>query len=212
MIKRIFSSLILIALFICSVFVYRPLFDIMLILAGFIMLWEWYNMTKNSIIYIALGLIIIPVPMISLYIISNLDSAGWLLLTYISIIATCDTMAMFGGKLIEGVKLAPRLSPQKTVSGLLSGVISAGIVAYLLQFIPIYNISIFIPNSLYITIIAMILAFVGQMSDLFISFFKRRFKIKDSGTIIPGHGGTLDRFDSIILTSPLTLLFILYIS
>lgn len=212
MTKRIFSSLILIALFICSVFVYRPLFNIMLILAGFTMLWEWYNMTKNSIMYVVLGLVIIPMSIISLYIISTFDKTGWLLLTYITIIATCDTMAMFGGKLIEGIKLAPNLSPNKTVSGLLSGVISAGMVVYLLQFIPTYDISMFIPNSPYIIIIAMILAFIGQMSDLFISFFKRRFNIKDSGTIIPGHGGALDRFDSIILTSPFTLFFILYIS
>lgn len=119
-------------------------------------------------------------------------------------------MAMYGGKLIEGPKLSPRLSPKKTISGLLSGVFSAGLVAFLLQFIPRYNISNFISQeTIEIILIAMILASIGQMSDLFISFFKRRFKIKDTGSIIPGHGGALDRFDSIILTAPIFLYFIL---
>jgi phosphatidate cytidylyltransferase len=131
------------------------------------------------------------------------------LMMYFIIIWTVDTMALVGGKTIGGVKLAPKISPNKTWSGLIIGSISSGVAASLLTYLPNYDLSLFSKIGIHsvqaIFIFAMFLAIISQISDLFMSFFKRKFNIKDSGSIIPGHGGMIDRFDSIILTAPIIL-------
>ena len=74
------------------------------------------------------------------------------------------------------------------------------------EFIPVYD---FIYRGLDLSIFAAIIGILAQISDLFISYFKRRFNLKESGYIIPGHGGLLDRFDSWILTAPILLYIVL---
>jgi phosphatidate cytidylyltransferase len=116
---------------------------------------------------------------------------------------------MFVGKLIKGPKLAPSLSPKKTISGLLGGVAAAAILPMLLNLVPAYSIATYTSASKIILLYQF--AFLGltsQMSDLFISYFKRKFNIKDSGNLIPGHGGMLDRFDSIVLTAPIVAFYL----
>ena len=126
-----------------------------------------------------------------------------ILFTFFAIIWCLDSVAMFVGKLVEGPKLAPTLSPKKTMSGLLGGVAAAALLPSLLNLIPGYDFTNYVPAS-QITLLFQFafLGIVAQMSDLFISYFKRKFKIKDSGNIIPDHGGMLDRFDCITLTAP----------
>ena len=75
--------------------------------------------------------------------------------------------------------------------------------------IPSYKLPLMFDKSTYfLNLSVIIIAIIAQMSDLFVSYFKRKHKIKDTGTIILGHGGVLDRFDSIILTAPLIAIFI----
>jgi phosphatidate cytidylyltransferase len=207
--NRITSGIIIGILFISSILYYRPLFHlIMFCVAGFMLL-EWYKMTKISNLFSLIGLIIIPLSVNSVLFVSVIDSIGWVLLTYFCTIWCVDIMAMFGGKLIEGPKLVPKLSPKKTISGLIIGSISAGFVPILLGIIPSYSINYFFPYpSSILLIICSFTAILAQMSDIFISFFKRKFTIKDSGTIIPGHGGVLDRFDSIVLTAPILAVYL----
>ena len=177
------------------------------------MLFEWYNMTKNEEknIYNFIGQILIIIPISSILIISNIDTQGWVVLTLFVCTSTVDIMAMFGGKLIGGVKLAPKISPNKTISGFLTGIISACIVINLLTLIPSYQLpGMLHKNNFVLSLYILLLAMIAQASDLLISYFKRKFKIKDTGTLIPGHGGVLDRFDSIILTAPLVLLYLIY--
>ena len=106
-----------------------------------------------------------------------------------------DIFAFFGGRAIGGPRLAPIISPKKTWSGFVCGLVGGtvgGIVAALLfGGGPI----------LWIAFLAMVLSLAGQLGDLFESAFKRRFDVKDSGNIIPGHGGVLDRVDSMIFAS-----------
>lgn len=168
------------------------------------MLYEWCKMTKSSCSHQLLGFIIIPIPTIFLTFIAIKEVQYWLLLLYFIIIWSVDTFAMVGGKNLHGPKLAPKISPNKTWSGLIVGVLSSGVAAFLLSLFPEFNLSqsYLIPRE-YLIIVSIGLAFMAQMSDLFVSYFKRKFSIKDSGTIIPGHGGILDRFDSIILTAPI---------
>ncbi len=212
LLKRSISGAVLAIIFLVSVFFYRPIFYVLIYIVAALMLFEWYNMTKNGekIIYNFIGQILITVPISSILIISNIDTQGWVLLTLFMCISVVDIMAMFGGKLIGGIKLAPKISPNKTISGFLIGIISSCIVINLLPLIPSYQLpGMLHKNHFFLSLYILLLGMIAQASDLLISCFKRKFKIKDTGTIIPGHGGALDRFDSIILTAPLVLLYLI---
>ena len=133
------------------------------------------------------------------------------MLTYFVIIWVVDTFAMFGGKLIGGKKLTPNLSPNKTYSGLASGCLFAASVPFFLKMLPFYDPIILDNLSIdAIIFLSILIGLIAQASDLFISYFKRKFDIKDTGDIIPGHGGMLDRFDSWVFSAP-CLLLLLYV-
>jgi phosphatidate cytidylyltransferase len=112
-----------------------------------------------------------------------------------AIIWSTDIFAFFGGRALGGPKLAPAISPKKTWSGFLCG-LAGGVVAGL---IAAYIFSA--PNYLWIATLSIVLSFSGQLGDLFESALKRRFEVKDSGDLIPGHGGVMDRMDSMIFAA-----------
>ncbi|MBY0534179.1 MAG: phosphatidate cytidylyltransferase [Rickettsiaceae bacterium] len=207
---RCLSGLALGCFFIVAIFFLRPLFYIALYSIAALMLLEWYNITKTSIYHNLIGLLAIPIPIASLLLISYIDQTGWLLMTFFCIVWSVDVMAMFGGKLIGGPKLAPKTSPNKTISGLVIGVLSAIISVNILTLISGYTLPYMIDKSnISLSFFALVIGVIAQISDLSVSLIKRKFKIKDTGTIIPGHGGALDRFDSIILTAPLIALYLI---
>ncbi|MEA0970642.1 Phosphatidate cytidylyltransferase [Candidatus Megaera venefica] len=207
---RCLSGLALGCFFIVAIFFLRPLFYIALYSIATLMLLEWYNITKTSIYHNLIGLLAIPIPIASLLLISYIDQTGWLLMTFFCIVWSVDVMAMFGGKLIGGPKLAPKTSPNKTISGLVIGVLSAIISVNILTLISGYTLPYMIDKSnISLSFFALVIGVIAQISDLSVSLIKRKFKIKDTGTIIPGHGGALDRFDSIILTAPLIALYLI---
>jgi phosphatidate cytidylyltransferase len=103
-----------------------------------------------------------------------------------------DTFAYFVGRVIGRHRMAPRISPKKTVEGAVGGVIGAMIAALLVS---VY--SSWMPKSDAV-VIGLIVGVVGQWGDLLESAIKRDFRVKDSGKILPGHGGILDRFDSFL--------------
>jgi phosphatidate cytidylyltransferase len=110
---------------------------------------------------------------------------------------------MFGGRAFGGPKLAPIVSPGKTRSGTVTGVIGALVVA------PVFTTWIFprvgIDLSLWQAVaVAGVLSVVGQVGDLAESLFKRQAGVKDSSHLIPGHGGVLDRLDSLYFVVPVT--------
>jgi phosphatidate cytidylyltransferase len=117
------------------------------------------------------------------------------------LIWTNDTFAFIVGKSIGKNKLFERISPKKTIEGFIGGLIFAVIAGVLLA---MYCIS----QPIYIWIvIALIVGIFGTMGDLVESKFKRVAQVKDSGTIMPGHGGILDRLDSVIFAAPFVFLF-----
>jgi phosphatidate cytidylyltransferase len=117
------------------------------------------------------------------------------------LIWTNDTFAYIVGKSIGRTKLLERISPKKTIEGFVGGVIFAVIASY---FISKY----YIEGSTYIwMIIAIIVGIFGTIGDLIESKFKRVAGVKDSGKIMPGHGGILDRLDSVIFVAPIIYLF-----
>lgn len=203
---RILSGLVLVPLFVIAILWFQPLFYALILLIGIGMLNEWYDMTCSSISYLLIGLIIIPFSL-SLLLLSVKPTNSWLIMLYFCIIWSVDTFAMIGGKTFKGAKLAPKISPKKTWSGLIIGVFSAGLVAVLVSLIPNFYIEKYYSlNKIHLFLVSCAIALIAQLSDLFISYFKRKFSIKDSGNIIPGHGGVLDRFDSVILTAPILFL------
>lgn len=109
-----------------------------------------------------------------------------------------DSGAYYVGKKLGKHKLSPRISPKKTVEGLVGGITTSVIAAVVIHF------TFFRSFPLVHAIIAgIILSFAGVVGDLAESMWKRSADVKDSGTLIPGHGGFLDRFDSILFTAPI---------
>jgi phosphatidate cytidylyltransferase len=106
-----------------------------------------------------------------------------------------DTGAFFAGKMLRGAKLAPDISPSKTWTGLIGGFISAALMAYICA-------QIFaVPKPMVVVLMGLGLSLAGHCGDLLESWVKRRAGVKDSGVIIPGHGGLLDRVDGMIMAS-----------
>lgn len=144
----------------------------------------------------------IPFAFSHLVMIAKLDAQFFIWYPFIIAFIT-DTFAYFTGKMIGKTPLIPSVSPNKTVEGSVGGVlacvVASGIYAYL------FNPGFF-AFALFLGVIGAILS---QIGDLIASRIKRIFEIKDFGKIMPGHGGVLDRFDSIIVTMPLVYYFMM---
>jgi phosphatidate cytidylyltransferase len=109
-----------------------------------------------------------------------------------------DAGAYYSGRTFGKHKLSPRISPKKTVEGLIGGVATAIATALIIHFTFFKNFPL-----VHVIIAGMILSLAGVVGDLAESMWKRSAAVKDSGTLIPGHGGFLDRFDSIFYTTPI---------
>ena len=116
----------------------------------------------------------------------------------------CDVFAYFVGRAFGKHKLIPEISPKKTVEGAIGGVVCTMLCFVLYGFI-ISLISEFTPNYFILAIFGVVLSVVAQFGDLIASLIKREHGVKDYGCIFPGHGGVLDRFDSILAVSPFLL-------
>ncbi|TWB29067.1 phosphatidate cytidylyltransferase [Nitrospirillum bahiense] len=127
--------------------------------------------------------------------------APWLFLFLLLAIWATDIGAYAAGRTIGGPKLAPRISPKKTWAGLLGGMAAAALVGLALS--PLATVSS--PGAC--ALVAAVIAVVGQAGDLFESYMKRRCDVKDSGSLIPGHGGLLDRIDGLVMAAPVFALF-----
>ena len=114
----------------------------------------------------------------------------------------------FIGKNFGKHKLAPLVSPKKTIEGAIAGVITAIMVSLVYRYLFMQEVMTNLETIIY----ALVISFTGQFSDLAESLFKRDCNIKDSGIIIPGHGGMLDRFDSYLFCAPIFYYLIQFIN
>lgn len=135
-------------------------------------------------------------------IINNSDGIYYLLLL-LNFSAICDTGAYFVGVTCGRHKLCPEISPKKTVEGALGGIASSLIVGLFLVF-SFGRMEHVVPTL----ILTIPLCILGMLGDLFASAIKRSVNLKDYGTLIPGHGGVLDRVDSILMIAPVLYIFI----
>ncbi|OPY59072.1 MAG: Phosphatidate cytidylyltransferase [Pelotomaculum sp. PtaU1.Bin035] len=117
---------------------------------------------------------------------------------------TCDTAAYFVGRAFGRRRIAPVLSPKKTLEGAMGGLLGSTFIAYLFAIIYPF-LSMHMPKLL---LLGLLLGAAAEVGDLLESAFKRQAGLKDSSSLIPGHGGILDRFDSALFTAPLVYYYV----
>ncbi len=152
-----------------------------------------------------LGIIYIAFPISHLILIRDLEQGRFWVLFLVCIIVANDTFAYYAGKGLGKHKLSPVVSPKKTVEGALGGLIGGVAVALIFHHFFLTHISL-----KEISVLAVFIGILGQLSDLFESLIKRSAGVKDSGSILPGHGGALDRIDSLIFPVPFLYYYLIY--
>ncbi len=171
----------------------------------YIRVYNFKNLTLKDLALLFLGLLYTHGILFLLKEIRNNDS-GILLILYILIITwVTDSGAYFTGRALGKRKLAPNISPKKSIEGLIGGTALAVLVIILLN--SYYPIG----NMIYVALFALFGSLISVVGDLFESAIKREYEVKDSGNILPGHGGILDRIDSLLFLIPVAYLFITHI-
>ena len=150
---------------------------------------------------LALGVLYCGLPVLALMIIRRQDEGILYTLWALSLVWACDIGAFFTGRTLGGPKLAPVISPNKTWSGLIGGVVLAGAVAAALH--------VYYGLPMRLTLATPVLAVLAQMGDLYESWLKRVAGVKDSGNILPGHGGVMDRLDGLVPVAPVAAALVL---
>ena len=198
LIKRILSSLILLPIALFLIINGSILFNIFLTITLAITLYEWHKMSKLKPYYF-FGLIFISISFYTIYKFINFENNYIYFLIVTLICVSTDIGGYIFGNIFKGPKIT-KISPKKTYSGMMGGYIVSIIV--LIIFLSPINITI------NILIFILLVSSASQLGDLIISYFKRLSKIKDTGNIIPGHGGLLDRIDGMIFAFPFSYLIL----
>ena len=200
--KRIFTSIILSILLILS-FYNDLILSFILLLILYQLYFEFYNifnkifLKKKVILYLILLCNLIFITSITLYVwlafTNSISDNKIFLLLIFTITISSDIGGYIFGKLFKGKKLT-RISPNKTYSGLIGAYFLSLIFTYLI-FNKFYNYEFIILSTL-------IISSISQSGDIFISYLKRKANLKNTGNILPGHGGLLDRLDGVIFSIP----------
>ena len=200
--KRILSSLILIPLSFFFIIKGSYLFNFFLFICFCLTIYEWHMMSKRKIYYF-FGIIFLIFSFFLTYSLRNVSNEQSLLffLFVIIICISTDVGGYIFGNLFKGPKLT-KLSPNKTYSGMIGSYFLAIISSLLL----IKNSSLITGKTYDVTlelfVMVILISTTSQIGDLIVSFFKRLSKIKDTGNLIPGHGGLLDRIDGLLFAMP----------
>ncbi|MCM5559023.1 phosphatidate cytidylyltransferase [Pleomorphomonas sp. JP5] len=156
------------------------------------------RVSEPRVAWLSLGIVYAGAPAVAVVALRGADtftfaSTGAVAVVFVlAVVWATDTAAYFSGRLIGGPKLAPRFSPKKTWSGALGGALAGVVVGCLVVAAAGVNVSVAL------VLIALLLSAVGQVGDLGESAMKRHFGVKDSGVLIPGHGGIMDRVDGLV--------------
>ncbi len=177
-----------------------PLLTAAVILLALLFLFRLPEITEvhHRLGWIILGLVYLPFLLGHLIPLRMLPQGReWIFMTLI-VIMSCDSFAYFIGRKLGKNKLYPAVSPNKSIEGALGGLLGAVLAVLLVKYTFLPTIGMFSA-----VLIGLILGIMGQLGDLFESLLKRACQVKDSGTMIPGHGGILDRLDSLLFAFPL---------
>ena len=200
--KRILSSLILLPLSFFFIIKGSYLFNFFLFICFCLTIYEWHMMSKRKIYYLT-GIIFLIFSFFLTYSLRNVSNEQSLLffLFVITICISTDVGGYIFGNLFKGPKLT-KLSPNKTYSGMIGSYFLAIISSLLL----IKNSNLITGKTFDVTlelfVMVILISTTSQIGDLIVSFFKRLSKIKDTGNLIPGHGGLLDRIDGLLFAMP----------
>lgn len=146
----------------------------------------------------AAGLFYAGFPAIALALLRGDEPFGFTAIIFLfAIVWSTDIAAYFNGRALGGPKLAPRFSPNKTWSGAIGGVVAAVAAGILVASL------VAVPGGLIVPLLAIVLSIVSQIGDLGESWVKRQFGAKDSGKLLPGHGGVMDRVDGLVAAAAL---------
>lgn len=160
----------------------------------------------RSRLWVPLGLLWFALPCWSLVWLRQAEAGGLVAVIWILLmIWAADTGAYFAGRSIGGPKLAPRVSPNKTWAGLIGGMVCAALVSVA------FTVTVDGQALVVAAIAAAVLAPWSQVGDLAESAIKRHVGVKDSGTVIPGHGGVFDRVDALLFTAPAVALMAVFL-
>lgn len=174
---------------------YAPSLAIWTVLAP-LWLWRGWPAARGPVAWLLGWLLLIPTFLALLYL--RAQGVG-ILLAILAIAIVADSAAYFAGRVFGRNKLAPRISPGKTWEGALGGLLGVAAYAFMLPTVGALDIAVLLP--------AFVLLFVlSVLGDLFESWIKRQAGVKDSGTLLPGHGGVLDRIDSQLAVLPVAAL------
>ena len=196
LLKRIISSLIIIPIALFFIIKGSFLFIFFILICFLITSYEWHKMSNKKQYYLP-GFLFLMLSFYSAYLIRANDSDSLKFFLHILIVCvSTDIGGYIFGKIFKGPKLI-KISPKKTYSGVIGGYLMSIILYYL--FINLkYGEEINSNDFIFILLISTI----SQLGDITISYFKRLSKIKDTGKILPGHGGLLDRIDGMIFAFP----------
>tara|TARA_B100000427_G_scaffold86678_1_gene71222 strand:+ start:930 stop:1577 length:648 start_codon:yes stop_codon:yes gene_type:complete len=184
------------------------IFSIIIILAATIAFKEFLALKlsdDNPILWLIFGCVYVLGSLFCLLVLREIDT---LLGSYFTVllfagVSVNDSFSYIFGKWIGGKKIAPSMSPNKTYAGLIGGLISS------IAFICLFDKFVFGLTFVDKCVFVFILNIIGFLGDIFESSLKRRAQIKDSSRLLMGHGGMLDRLDSLILTTPVTLFYVI---
>lgn len=200
--KRVMSALVMIPLALFFIYFSFSLFVLLVLVATIGMVYEWEDITKKAKdrkYWRLLGLAYVLAPSFSFIVIRNMPNGADIILWVLMVTWATDTAAYFVGCNLKGPKLAPKISPNKTWSGLIGGICASMLIGLIASLM-------FQETALFFIAFSGVLAVMAQMGDLIESKVKRNFGIKDSGNLIPGHGGIMDRLDGLTLTAPFVML------
>lgn len=174
-----------------------------LILLMFLFVFAYPKYHANQLMAVFFGFFYVAVMLSYVYQIRELSRGLYLAFLVFICSWGCDTCAYCVGKLIGKHKMSPKLSPKKSVEGAVGGVAGTALLAAIYCFIFREAMELGVGEIGMVSLIAAIAGLISMVGDLTASAIKRNYDIKDYGNLIPGHGGILDRFDSMIITAPI---------
>ncbi|MBT3407293.1 phosphatidate cytidylyltransferase [Candidatus Woesearchaeota archaeon] len=205
-IKRILSSIILIPTVLFFIIKGSFLFNFFIFICFLITTYEWLKLSKNNLLKF-FGTIFIVISFYAIFKIRNeFDKDYFHLLLVVIICASTDIGGYLFGNIFKGPKLT-KISPKKTYSGVIGSFLLSLIFTNLFLDFSSNVKSFEFTKEMFLFIL--LVSFISQIGDIIVSYFKRKSKIKDTGTIIPGHGGILDRIDGMIFALPFSYVFFL---
>ena len=182
-------------------------FNLFLVFCLLVSIKEWINISYKKSFFI-IGNIFLIFSFLNAYFLRNADNGLFLFLLVMVICICTDLGGYVFGNLLKGPKIT-KISPNKTYSGSFGAFVLSYLGVYFYLFITQKLLSVNIHFDLNIFLTIFLISAVSQSGDIIVSYFKRRSNLKDTGKLIPGHGGLLDRIDGIIFAIPVFNLFFL---